>query len=467
MPDYRRRATRDAMSVRLDVNGMMADVIGAGGVARDEVEALTPRASEVTHTIRGRRSAGDLPLLDLPYQKDLLAQSKQLAAEVRPECDTLVVLGIGGSALGTRALVEALGDGSPQVLVVDNIDPWSFGRLLDDLDLERTTFNVISKSGDTAETMAQFLVVRDLLLRRLGAVDYGRRIVITTDAAEGSLRQIVHDEGFRALPMPEGVGGRFSVLGPAGLFPAAVGGVRIDDVLAGAMWMDARCQATEVWRNPAYLLATLLFVLATQHHRNVLVLMPYCERLRALGAWFVQLWAESLGKARTLEGVAAHVGQTPVVAVGATDEHSLLQLFVEGPRDKVVLMVRLDDHGREVSAPGAYADLEGIGYLGGAGLGQLLNAAQRATEIALGVHECPVGVLTLPQLNAFTLGQLLYLFELAVIFTAGLHRVDPFSQAGVEYGKRLTYGQLDRKGFEPQRAEVTAWVAAKRGEYVL
>lgn len=467
MPDYRRRATREAMSVRLDVNGMMADVIGAGGVPGDAVTALAPRVSEVTHTIRGRRAAGEVPVLDLPYQKDLLAQSKELAAAVRPECETLVVLGIGGSALGTRALVEALGEGAPRVLVVDNVDPWSFGRLLDELDLERTAFNVISKSGDTAETMAQFLVVRELLLRRFGAVDYARRLVITTDTAAGSLRQIVFDEGFRALPTPEGIGGRFSVLGPAGLFPAAVAGLRVDDLLAGAMWMDARCQSTDLWRNPAHLLATLLYVLATQQHRNVCVFMPYTERLRAFGAWFAQLWAESLGKARTIDGVAVHVGQTPLVAVGATDEHSLLQLFVEGPRDKVVLMVRIEDHGREVSAPTAYADLEGIGYLGGVGFGQLLNAAQRATEIALGVHDCPVGVLTLPHLNAFTLGQLLYLFELATFFSAGLYRVDPCSQQGVEYSKRLTSGQLERKGHEASRDEVAAWVAAKRGEYLL
>lgn len=467
MPDYRRRATREAMTVRLDVNGMMADVIGSGGVTRGEIDALSARLSEVTHALRGRRRAGDMRSLDLPYQKELLAQSKQLAAEVRPECDTLIVLGSGGSALGPRALVDALGSGSPRVLVVDTIDPWSFGGMLDGLDLERTTFNVISKSGDTAETMAQFLIVRDLLLRRLGAVDYGRRIVITTGLEAGSLRQIVHDEGFRALPMPEDVGGRFGALGPAGLFPAAVGGVRVDDVVAGAIWADTRCQYPDVWRNPAYLLATLLFVLATQHGRNVCVFMPYCERLRALGAWFVQLWAETLGKAHTIEGTAVRVGQTPLVAVGATDEHAVLQLFLEGPRDKAVVMIRVEDHGREVSAPGGYADLDGIGYLGGAGLGQLLNASQRATEIALGVHGCPVAVLTVPQLNAFTMGQLFYAFELAAVFAAGLYRVDPLTQPGLEYGERLTYGQLDRAGFEAHGAEVQAWLAAKRAEYQL
>lgn len=467
MPDYRRRATREAMSARLDVNGMMADIIGSEGVARDEVESLSVRLSEAIYAFRARRDAGAMAAFDLPYRKSLVAQTKRLAAEVRPECDTIVVLGIGGSALGARALVDALAGGAPRVVVADTVDPCSFGRLLDGLDLERTTFNVISKSGETADTMAQFLVVRDLLLRRLGAVDYGRRIVITTDTEAGSLRQIVHDEGFRALPMPPGVGGRFAVLGPAGLFPAAVGGARIDDVVAGAAWMDTRCEPTEVWRNPVCLLAALLFLLATRHGRNVCVLMPYCERLRGFGAWFVQLWAESLGKAKTLDGAKVHVGQTPLVAVGATDEHSVLQLFVEGPRDKVVLMIRVDDHGREVSAPAAYADLEGIGYLGGVGLGQLLNASQRATEIALGVHGCPVGVITLPQLNAFTMGQLFHAFELAVVLVAGLHRVDPFVQPGLEYSEGLTCGQLERSGFEAQRDEVRAWLAAKRAEYLL
>jgi len=465
MPDYRRRAAREQMSVRLDLNGIIADASGSAGVTRDEVDALAPRTSEITHSLKGRRSAGELPFYGLPYEKDALVRIKALAAAVRAESDTLVVLGIGGSALGTRTLIDALGAATPRVVVADNVDPWTFGALLDGLDLTRTTFNVISKSGETAETMAQFLIVRDLLLRQLGAVDYAKRVVINTDAEHGVLRQVVHDEGFRDLVIPPGVPGRFSVLTSVGLFPAAFAGVRVDDLLAGGAWMDARCQEADLWKNPGHLLGTLLYLADTRHAQHIVALMPYSDRLRWFAAWFAQLWAESLGKAETLEGVAAHVGQTPLTAVGATDQHSLLQLFAEGPSDKVICMLRVDDHGRELPVPAAYADLDALGCLGGTGLGALLNLEQRATEAVLLTQRRPV--ITVPQINAFTLGQLFYLFEVAVVFAGGLYRINPFNQPGVEAGKRLIYGQVGRKGFEATRAEVDALLARKRSDYML
>jgi len=467
MPDYRRRAARAAMSVRLDVNGLMAEAIGGAGIGREEIDGLATRLSEVSHVLKGRRSAGELPFYELPYQKEALTRIKALAAEVRAESDTLVVLGIGGSALGIKAVMQALATDSPRVVVADNVDPWSLGTLLDGLDLGRTTFNVISKSGETAETTAQFLIARDLLLRSLGAVDYAKRVVITTDAEGGALRQVVHDEGFRDLVIPAGVGGRFSVLSAVGLFPAAFAGLPVDDLLAGAAWMDTRCQEADVWHNPGHLLGTLLYLADTRHRQHIVVLMPYSDRLRGLAAWFAQLWAESLGKAETLEGTPAHVGQTPLPAVGATDQHSLLQLLVDGPADKVVCMVRVDDHGRELPVPSAYADLESLSYLGGIGVGQLLNLEQRATELSLVKQGRPVGLLALPQINAFSLGQCFYLFEVAAVFAGGLYRIDPFNQPGVEESKRLTYAQVGRKGFEAKRAEVEALVARKREEYIL
>lgn len=467
MPDYRRRAARAAMSVRLDVNGMMAQTIGPHGVDPKEVEGLAPRLSEVTHALKGRRSAGELPFYELPYQKDDVARVKHLAAEVRAEADTLVVLGIGGSALGTKTLMQACGADAPRVVVADNVDPWTFDKLIQGLDLKRTTFNVISKSGETAETMSQFLIVRDLLLRTLGGVDYARRVIITTDADRGALRQVVHDEGFRDLVIPAGVGGRFSVMTSVGLFPAAFAGLRIDDLLAGAAWMDERCKEADVWKNPGHLLGTLFYLADTRHHQNIIVMMPYSDRLYWFAAWFAQLWAESLGKAQTLEGTPAHVGQTPLTAVGATDQHSLVQLFAEGPFDKVVCMLRVEDHGRELQVPAAYADIETLGYLGGIGLGALLNLEQRATELALVKQGRSVAALSLPQVNEFTLGQLFYLFEVAVVFAGGLYRVNPFDQPGVEEGKRLTYGQVGRKGFESKRAEVETLLGRKRSEYIL
>ena len=466
MPDYRRRAARDAMSVRLDVNGMIAAAGGRGGVGRDDIDALAPRTAEISRSLKARRAAGDLAFYDLPHHKSAAAAAKALAEDVRRESDTLVVLGIGGSALGAQTIVSAL-EPSRQVVIADNVDPHRFGKLLDAVDLDRTTFNVISKSGDTTETLAQFLIARDLLLRHCGAVDYARRVVITTDADAGALRQVVHDEGFRSLAVPAGVGSRFSVLSAAGLFPAAVAGHRIEDLLAGAAWMDTRCQAPTLWENPAHLLGTLLYLADTRQQQRIVVLMPYSDRLCGLSAWFAQLWAESLGKAETVDGSPAHSGQTPVRAVGATDQHSLLQLFTEGPADKVIIMVRVEDHGRELPIPEAYADLDAFAYLGGVGLGQLLNLEQRATELALARQQRPVLTLTVPQINEFTLGQLFFLFEAAAVFAGALYRIDPFDQPGVQYTKALAFGQMGRPGFEAQREELAAWLSRKDPRYVL
>jgi glucose-6-phosphate isomerase len=467
MPDYRRRAVRESMTVRLDVNGIMSEAIGEEGFGRGEVDALARRAEELAQELHERREAGELPFLDLHKRQDLLKAVTALAADVREEADTFVVLGIGGSALGTRTILNALGTDRIPVHVADNIDPWSFGALLDRLDLARTAFNVISKSGETAETMSQFLILRDRLLRALGAIEYKNHMIITTAPEGGYLRQIVNDEGFRDLIVPPGVGGRYSVLSPVGLLPAAVAGVRVDELLAGAAWMDARSQSHVLWENPSYLFGALLYLAEVRRNKNVVVLMPYSDRLRELAAWFAQLWAESLGKAHDLNEKPVHVGQTPQAALGVTDQHSQVQLYLEGPNDKVIVMIRVEDHGRKVEIPTAYADLEGVSYLGGTELGALCNMEQRATELALQKHARMVLTLQVPAVNAFTLGQLFQFFEAATLFAGALHRINPLDQPAVEEGKRLTYGLAGRKGWEDRRTEVEQWLAGKRTEYLI
>ena len=459
MPDFRRRAARERMTVRLDPSGMLREAVGNEGLARAEVDALAERAAECVRAVRERRQAGELPVFDLPQRPEALTRITALARDVRDEVDALVVLGIGGSALGSRAILAALADGPVHVAVADNVDPWSFGALLDGLDWTRTAFNVVSKSGETVATMAQFLIVRDRLLRTLGAIDYKARVIVTTDATGGSLRQIVNDEGFRDLAVPAGVGGRFSVLTAAGLFPAAVAGVRVEDLLAGAAWMDARTQSEALWENPALLLAALLYLAETRGGKNVVVLMPYSDRLRPFARWFAQVWAESLGKAVDLDGRALQSGSTPQPAVGATDQHSQLQLWLDGPADKVVIFIRVEDHGREIEIPSAYSDLEGVGYLRGKGLGALLNLEQHATELALRQRGRPALTLVVPQLNAFTLGQLFFLFEAATVYAAALHRVNSWDQPAADESRRLTFGLAGRKGWEDRAAEIETWLA--------
>jgi glucose-6-phosphate isomerase len=470
MANYRRRRWRESMAVHLDLNGLLAATVGADGVAPEDMATLEPALGRVRAELAARRATGGLEFADLAHRRDDVRRVIEVAAAVRGEFDTLVVLGIGGSALGASAICAALeGQTSGlRIIIADAIDPETFGTLFEQLDLRRTLFNVVSKSGETAETMAQFLIVRDRLLRELGAVDYKRHILVTSDAQQGALRQIVNDEGFRALPIPAAVGGRFSVLTPVGLFPAAAAGIDVEELLAGAASMDERSKAAATpLADPPLALGGLLWQLATSRRKTIVVLMAYCERLAATADWFCQLWAESLGKAIDLDGRTVEWGQTPVSALGTSDQHSQLQLYLEGPRDKAIVFLRLEDHGTNIDVPATYQDLASVGYLGGHSLGELLNAEQRATELALAKRGRPSATLTLPALNAFTLGQLFYLWQMATVTVGALAGIDPFGQPGVEEGKRLAWGLMGRPGFEASRAEVETWLARKDARFVI
>jgi glucose-6-phosphate isomerase len=478
MADYRRKRWRTEMMVRVDVNGALDSLLDAQALRGEDLESLQPTVAQAHDRLAARREAGELRFRELPYDKRGIQRILQLAREIREEFDTLVVLGIGGSALGARALYQALcapfhdhrpgsNERGARLFVADNVDPRTFAAILDEVDLRRTAFNVISKSGETAETMSQFLVVRERLLKTLGAVDYNRHVVMTTDADAGALRQIVNDEGFRSLAIPPGVPGRYGVLSAVGLFPAAVAGIDVSELVVGAASMDERCSSPSLFENPAYLHATVCYLAHVARQKSVQVMMPYSDALRGFAEWFVQLWAESLGKALDVDGRPATSGQTPVAAVGTSDQHSKLQLFLEGPDDKLITFVRVEDHGVRLEVPHGYGDLESVGYLGGRTLGDLLNLEQRATEVSLARVGRLTTTLRLPALNAFTLGQLFYLLEVQTAFAGTLYRVNPFDQPGIEGCKRLIYGLAGRRGFEEKRAEVEAWMQRKSPRYVI
>lgn len=466
------------MAVRVDVNGALESSIGSAGLTQQELEELGPRTAEIQAALEERRQAGKLRFRDLPYEKKEAQRIAELAREVREEFDTLIVLGIGGSALGARALYSALRPpfhgcrpGSPErgarLIVADNVDPRTFVGILDEVDPHHTAFNVISKSGETAETMSQFLIVRERLLKVLGAVDYSRHVIMTTDAASGALRQIVNDEGFRSLAIPGGVGGRYSVLSSVGLFPAAVAGIDVFELLAGAAAMDERCRKSSLFENPAFLHGAVHYLAHMRKKKTVQVMMPYSDALSFVADWFAQLWAESLGKEVDLDQRPVFNGQTPVKAVGSTDQHSQLQLYVEGPDDKIVTFLRVEDHGAPLEIPQAYSDLESVAYLGGLSLGELLNLEQRATEISLAKRGRMTTTLQIPAVNPFTVGQLLYLLETQTVYCGELYRVNPFDQPGVEEGKRLTYAMAGRRSFEERKVEVDAWLQKKNSRFVI
>ncbi len=442
----------------LDVNGCFDPA--AGGVPRSELDALAPAAKAAFDGFEARRRSGELGFAELPGDAAVADATLRLARDLAGRFENLLVLGIGGSSLGGRALVSALCHpfhnllprerrGAMRVFFPDNSDPATFEALLGTIDLAETCFATVTKSGGTAETMAQHLALRERCVARFGTDGYRERCVLVTDPAKGALRAIAQAEGLRALPVPANVGGRFSALSAVGLLPAAAAGVDAAALLAGAAAMEARCRSGSVRENPALLYAAALHLLDVRAGRHIHVLMPYADALRDTGDWFVQLWAESLGK-------RPDVGPTPFRAVGATDQHSSLQLMVEGPNDKVVTLVRVAQPRADVSisVPEAYRAHPEIAYLDGHTMGELIEAERRATEAALRQAARPTASLSLSRLGAREMGELLMLLELAAAYAGGLYRVNAFDQPGVEAGKRFAQGLLGRPGYERYRDEL-------------
>ena len=446
-------------------------MIGASGFARGGVDNIAGRVAGILGDLEAARANGKLPFYDLPYDEALRRRVAEQVRCVRGHVSRCVVLGIGGSALGTRAVLEAIPVdercGGMEVEVVDNIDPLTVKRMLDRSDPQSTLFNVISKSGATAETMAQFLLVYRTMVERLGKKGAAEKFLFTTDAQEGELRAIAAAEGIATLPVPRGVGGRFSVLSAVGLFPIALAGIDTDALHKGAREADLCCRRDSVWKNPAALHAALLYLGSQERGWNIHVLMPYKDGLAGLAEWYGQLWAESLGKKAATDGTIVDSGQTPVRAVGATDQHSQVQLYVEGPRDKVVTFFRVEHHDPDLQIPEPRASQEAIGYLGGHRFGELLNMEQRATELALVRAQRPTSVISIDTLDTQALGFLFHMLEVQTLVMGGLLAVDPLDQPGVEAGKRLTQAMAGRRGLEKEAEEVRRWFERKQQDLVL
>jgi glucose-6-phosphate isomerase len=447
------------MTISIDYSNMMDGVV-TGGISADDWRKANANFSSVHAGFERRRAAGELGVLALPADQALHRQSTDFAARARGRFDDVVVLGIGGSALGPIALRTALlapswnalsadeRGGRPRLHVLDNVDPHTIGALLDRLSLERSIFVVISKSGGTAETMAQYLVVRERLAATQNAKDH---LVFVTDPSKGALREIAKAEGIPALDIPPSVGGRFSVLTPVGILPAALVGIDTTPLLAGAAELAGQCTKDALQSNPAGLFANLEFLADTKLGRHIHVLMPYADPLRDLADWFVQLWAESLGKHRSPGDKG--VGPTPLGALGATDQHSKVQLFMEGPPDKTVTFIAVRELGSDVVIPRLHSDVKELGYLGGHRLGELLSIEQRATAGALARRVRPNMTIHVDRVDAHHLGALFMLLEIATIYAGELYGVNPLNQPGVELGKQFTYAMLGRSDAEQARQE--------------
>jgi len=443
--------------VRLYYKNATADAIGSEhGIKREQLSALGRRLVPLITRLDSPKQ--EKPAYrHLPYDAQTSDKVKELVAEVKDQCENLVVLGIGGSALGSTALQTALNPymynlddlqrAGPRLFVLDNIDPAQLVSFLDWVDdrLDKTIFNVISKGGDTAETVSQFMIVRRTLLEKSGFDGYTERVVVTTDAKKGLLRRIADTDNLRSLEVPDGVGGRFSVLSAVGLFSAAMCGIDIDQLLAGAADMDARVSCEDFSRNPAAINAAINYYFYNQG-KKISVMMPYSFHLKDLADWYRQLWAESLGKAKDLKGNEVHIGPTPIKALGATDQHSQIQLYREGPNDKLFTFLQVDDFGADLTigpAPDCAAEL---GYLAGRKLSELLNNEKKATEYALLESKRPCLTVLFDKVDAYTVGQFIYLYEVTTSFAGELFGIDPYNQPAVQLGKEAACALMGKKG---------------------
>lgn len=376
------------------------------------------------------------------------AEIRSAALRLENDFSDLVVIGIGGSALGAKCVYNALVrpisrarlDGRTRdglrLHFVENIDPVDVLDVLDALPLETTAFNVITKSGRTVETMSAFLTVRERLIARFGIDGYRARVIATTDPADGILRELVEADGLTSLPVPAGVGGRFSVFTPVGLFPLAAAGLDVDAFLAGARAArDASLTDGSLDDNPAAAFAALQVGLYREGVHDV-VLMPYCTSMRDVAHWFVQLWAESLGK--------GGVGPTPIPAVGATDQHSQLQLFMEGPPTKNVVFCSVESAGADITVPEVPTACGALAHLGGKSIAAIRDAELAGVQSALREVGRPSSVFRLARVDEASLGALLMTLCAATGIAGTMMALDPYDQPGVELAKKYAHGLLGR-----------------------
>jgi glucose-6-phosphate isomerase len=387
-----------------------------------------------------------------------LERIKALARDLKAKFTDILLLGIGGSALGFKAVLQFLQgpfynlekDKSPRIFVLDNLDPFVMKKLDDLLDFKKTGLIYVSKSGSTPETAASFLHYFKMYK------DFGGKpedIVIICDHRENGINRIAGTLGCHLLHIPQELPGRYSVLSPAGFLPAEIIDVDSRQLLEGAQAANQSIIKTGLEQNALFMLGTSIFEHTTASGKSMHVLFNYSNLLSEFGLWFMQLWAESLGKKLSLTGETINAGATPLSCLGATDQHSLLQLFKEGPDDKVYGFIKIDNFPGDIALTGEFPTEKEYSYFSGHTVAEQLHIEQMSTEMSLIKAGRPCYRITLKDISAPTLGALFYFYEALVVYIARLLRVNPFDQPGVEEGKNITYSLMGRADYAHRREE--------------
>ena len=447
------------MILKLDYSNVMDTNIGDDqGFTQKDIAGLIPNGSAILNNLIEQTEKGKLGFLSLPDNLKLVDEISDYAKVIKNRYDAYVHIGIGGSALGPIALQNSLRDSyynldnKPKMFFPDNVDPDWLHELLQQIDVSKTLFHVVSKSGGTAETAATMLYFVKHLKENLGDHFY-KNLLFTTDPVDGLLNQIAREYPIKCFRIPPNVGGRFSVLTAVGLISAAIAGIDIKELMNGAREMAQICRNEDLEKNPAFIYAAIHY-LYMKKGKNISVMMPYSNKIRDLADWYRQLWAESLGKRTDNNGNTVETGQTPVKALGTTDQHSQVQLYVEGPNDKVITFLEVEKFKINEALENHFEYIPEFDYLSCKTLGELINSEKKATEIALTNNNRPNLTIKFPEVNERTIGQFFMLLETATAFTGGLLNINTFNQPGVEEGKIATYALMERKGYEKKKKEI-------------
>jgi len=458
-------ATAHPDDIKIDISRAKSSAVGAEhGVSPAELDGILEAVVAGHAGLQADRAAGKYGFFDLHRDAATRARVKEAAAGFLARgIENLVVLGIGGSALGITALKTALlpphynllsrsaRKGHPRLFVMDNIDATTFRQTLKVCAPAKTLYLAISKSGETAETMSQLMIVLEVLEKKLGTATVKDHLAVITspkgpNAPKSLMHPVAEAYGLQSFDIPLNVGGRFSVFSPVGLLPAAILGMDIDALAAGCAAMDARCSQMSLEDNPAYLRAAVHYLLDTRKGKTMSVMMPYADGLKDVADWYCQLWAESLGKEHDVEGKVVHTGQTPIKALGATDQHSQVQLYREGPNNKVFNLLEVAKFDKTLKIPSVLENIAELGYLRGKSMNKLMTAEYRGTCDALKVSKRPVIRVTLPRLNAHTVAQVLYMLEVETAMAGRLYNINAFNQPGVEEGKKIARRLMGGEG---------------------
>lgn len=467
MAKYSDQNWQNSMKIKLDYNNMLDNIVGKEhGLTEQEIQNMSDAVKKAHDELINKTGKGNdfLGFIELPeVEQKEVERIKKVADNLAAQGDIFVSLGIGGSYLGVKALFEALKptyynelsrekrNNRPRIYFEgNNLDSDSVNDLFDLLPSEKTddvnknfTVCVISKSGGTIETALAFRLFQEKA-KELYGNNHKNHIVAITDKEKGKLKSIVDKEGYEAFVIPDDVGGRYSVLTPVGLLPAAVIGIDIEELLAGAKYMKSICLNPDFTKNPAYMYAVLQH-LSYKKGRNISVMASWAKGLENVGFWYDQLSAESLGK--------DNQGRTPVAIVNNRELHSRGQELQDGEHNTVVTNLFIEKSHRDIIFKKNEEDLDSLNYLDGQSVKSMQHGAMEGTNYAYAKDNRPTMNVLIPELNAFTLGQLFYMFEVATVIEGYLNGINPLDQPGVEAYKKFMFGNLGREDMKQYKDE--------------